>query len=240
MWDLDPDEWFFLIIAILGGAALSVRYFTPLMMTWNLPIRRRFWLSVWPIACLVPIFIVLCTCADPHVRGHADYTTLFMVGGVVWTLAASAFLPIVGVRWRDDCLEGSDPAAAIVAASAMLASALCYAGANIGTGPTVWTTILPAGMATAALAGAALIVRLASPVADAVAIDRDIASAAVFGGFLVAAAIILAWAAAGDFVDWNATLGDFARRASWTAIPAAAAIAALWIIRPRVESEGTP
>jgi putative intracellular protease/amidase len=233
MWDFDPDEWLFMILAAIAAVVFAGRYFLPVFQVWRLPAKRRAWWIIWPVVCLIPTLAVLCTLADAQVRGHPDYITMFMIGGAAWVLGAAPLLPLLGLRMRDDVIERGNPAAAIVAGAAMLASGIIYAGANIGSGATIWSTVIPALVGAGALAVAALIVRAASPLAEAVAIDRDSSSAAIFAGFLISASILLAWAVAGDFVDWDKTELDFARRGWSVIVLMCAAIVALWIARRR-------
>ena len=146
-------------------------------------------------------------------------------------------LPIVGVSMRDDVIERGNPAAAIVAGGTMLASGIVYAGANIGLGATIWSTITPALMAAVALAAAAMIVRIVSPVAEAVAIDRDVLSSAGDFRWVPDSPFRSSWPgpAAGDFVNWDNTESDFIGTADgWRSFNRRVAIAILWIKRPRI------
>jgi hypothetical protein len=238
MWDFDADEMFFLVIAAAVGGLMAIRYYLFVIQIWRVPARRRWFWAAWPAVCLAPTAIVLNTLADPQVIGHIDYITLFLVGDVVWVFGAAALLPLVGVRMRDDVLERGNRAAGAVAAAAMLGGGLCYAGANIGVGPTIWTTIVPALLAAGLLAAAALVVRAFSPLADALAIDRDAATGSIFAAFLVAASLILAWAVEGNFVDYRSTLIDLARRGSGVILLVIATILALRIVPPRTIPEG--
>ncbi len=95
-----------------------------------------------------------------------------------------------------------------------------FAAANVGTGDTIWTTLGPAALGTAALAGVALAHAAASGLSEAVTVDRDPAAAVRAVGLHLAVASLLARAVAGDWVSVDATLADLARR-GWPAVPLA-------------------
>jgi hypothetical protein len=139
----------------------------------------------------------------------------------------------MGIGLRDDAIERHNSAASIVAMGAMVGHTFCYAGSNIGSGPTIWTTILPAIIASATLMALWLAVELTTHVSETVTIDRDLSSAWALGGFLALAGLNLGWAMSGDFEGWPETMVDFARR-GWPAILlAVAAVFAIQIWKPR-------
>jgi hypothetical protein len=97
----------------------------------------------------------------------------------------------------------------VVVCATMLAVAVCFAGGNIGEGPTIWTTLLPAFMGLGALAALWLSIELAAHFSESITLDRDVASGAHLAGLLLAGALVLARAIAGDFVSWEGTFADF-------------------------------
>jgi hypothetical protein len=99
----------------------------------------------------------------------------------------------------------------------MTATLIAYAGCNIGAGPTIWTTLVPAAIATASLLLSWLIYVLASGANEAIAIDRDVASGMRFAALLVALGVIFGRAMAGDFTSWSQTFADFLMF-SWPAL----------------------
>jgi hypothetical protein len=210
-WDFADDEIFFLFAAGVGTVVAAVRWYRPLAG------RRvvgdaagvRGMLAVTPVLCTVGLFEVLRRWSDPvYVAGHADYMLMFLLGGGVWLAAAWAAVSLVGVSPRDDALERKNVAAAVFV-SCMLAGVMAaYAGANVGGGPTIWTTLVPAIAGTAILVACLVVLCVAAPVSDAIAIDRDVAAAVRNGGALVAMGIIIGRAAAGDWISWWNTFGD--------------------------------
>jgi hypothetical protein len=231
MWDFDPDEGFFLFCSAAAAVVMAARYYSAILRISDLIGRNaiRWLLGIWPVGCLCIVYIVLARWSDPAtVRGHADYMTLFMSGGALWIFGT----PLPGISVRDDALERRNVSAAVVAVAAMLGQTFCYAGSNIGSGPTIWTTLVPAFIASGMLVILWLVVEAATAIAETITIERHLASALIFAAFLVLAGVDLGWAMAGDFHDWPSTLRDFALRGWPSAVLAILTIFALRARRP--------
>ncbi|MGD0769173.1 MAG: hypothetical protein ABSB42_13390 [Tepidisphaeraceae bacterium] len=166
-------------------------------------------------------------------RGHADYMTLFMAGGAAWVFGSVVLMRLMGIGMRDDAIERRNAAAAVVAVGAMVGQTCCYAGSNIGSGPTIWTTILPAVIASGTLMVLWTGIEITTRVSEVVTIDRHLPSALALGAFLVAAGINLGWAMSGDWDSWQTTMIDFARRGWPAVLLAVAAALAIQIGKPR-------
>jgi hypothetical protein len=140
---------------------------------------------------------------------------------------------LMGIGMRDDAIERRNAAAAVVAVGAMVGQTCCYAGSNIGIGPTIWTTILPAVIASGTLMVLWTGIEITTRVSEVVTIDRHLPSALALGAFLVAAGINLGWAMSGDWDSWQTTMIDFARRGWPAVLLAVAAALAIQIGKPR-------
>jgi uncharacterized membrane protein YjfL (UPF0719 family) len=237
-FDFDGDEWLFLVAAAASVIGLIVTYYLPLLSIASIkrPSPGRLVLACLPLVALFPTHIVLQRWADPRVVGHLDYTILFMLGGGMWIFGASRFLEVLGISIRDDAIE-RDNLAAVVAASGILSGVgIVYALANVGTGTTIWTTLVPAFVATVALLLMPMLIELTGgAVADAVTTDRDVASGLRLGGAVLGCSIILGRAAAGDWTSWNQTWNDLAVR-GWPAVLIAIAAGVLHRrLRPTAE-----
>jgi hypothetical protein len=236
VWDFDGDEFVFFAFAGIAAFILATRFFRQIGGVSNLicPAPMQFSLAAVPILCFLIVFITLQNWSDPQtVRGHPDYVSLFMAGGALWIFGSPALARFMGIGLRDDVIERHNPAAALVIAATMIAYTLCYAGSNIGSGPTIWTTIVPAVVAGGALMEIWLLVELTTHVSEAVTIDRDLRCAALLAGLFIVCGIDLGWAMAGDWNSWGGTFSDFAHRAWPTALFALAAIVAIQIWKPR-------
>jgi uncharacterized membrane protein YjfL (UPF0719 family) len=228
-FDFDGDEWLFFFAAAASAIVLIITYYPPLLLI--SPIKRssvqRVALACLPVVALIPTYIVLQRSADPRVVGHLDYTILFMLGGGMWIFVASRFLEVLGISIRDDAIERDNLAAMVAVWGILSGVGIVYALSNIGTGATIWTTLVPGFVATVALLLMLFLVELTGgAVVDAITIDRDVASGLRMGGAVLGCAIILGHAATGDWTSWYHTWSDLATR-GWPAVLIAVAAGVL-------------
>jgi hypothetical protein len=223
MFDFDPDEWLFFGLALVVAAAGSWDYWSPILRASRLGTRglNRLLMAAWPVCGLILAYVVIETLSDTRVRGHFDYLLLFMVGGVAWLGPADLALSILGVSSRDDAIERDNIAAVAVAGGWLIGTAIVYACSNIGGGPTIWTTLVPAAAATVAYSAACVLIELVGGATiDDITIDRDLASGLRLAGALFSAAWILGRAAGGQWSSWEQTWIDLIRF-SWPVWPLA-------------------
>ncbi len=117
------------------------------------------------------------------------------------------------MRWND----GIRPAI-IAVCGIVMGAAMVYALCNVGSGPTIWTTIVPALIGTTLLFGALFLAELiGGSVSDSITIDRDFASGTCLAGAVFGCGIVLGRAGAGDWISWPRTWTDFALL-GWPAI----------------------
>ncbi len=221
MWDFSGDEVFFLVIASILTLFAVARYYAPLIRTSPMvsPPSRHKLLALVPLLCLSIVLIVLATASDPAtVRGHEDYMTLFIVGAVPWVVFPAIFGGFFGISFRDDAIERRNTPAAIALTGAMLGFTCCYAGSNIGSGDTIWTTIVPALLSAVALFICWFLVELIARASETITIERREPAAWILGGFLTLAGVNFGWAMTGDWKSLDATMTDFFHRAWPTAL----------------------
>jgi hypothetical protein len=223
------DELFTLLVGLALSLLSAVRWYAPLLRVG--PIGRRApltgALAITPVACLVGLLVVLQLAADARVRGHPEYLALFLATAGAGLGVAGSLLPVVlGISVRDDALERRNGPAAAVGCGALVAVTIVIAGANVGTGDTIWATLWPAGVAVVVLGCVALAHAWACCLAEAITVDRNPAFAIRAVGLHVAVALVLAGAVAGDYVSANATFADFAHR-GWPVCPLLI-VAILW------------
>jgi hypothetical protein len=229
LWDFSGDEQIFLVMTGIAAAVGAVGWYAPLVkarrpFAWTL---GRAVLGILPIPALLLIYLVLQTLADPEqVAGHADYVTLFMIAGAAWVFWAPVALPWVGLQGPRDLLERRNVASLVVSSGTVAGVTLAYAGSNIGAGPTIWTTIVPALAATAWLFLLQGLVELLCDTADTICIDRDSATGLRTAALFAANGAILGRAAAGDWHDWRETFETFVR-VGWPAIVLSLLVASL-------------
>src|SRR6185295_19171307 len=110
---------------------------------------------------------------------------LFLAGGGLWLRITGQAMPLLGISPIDDAIERSNPAAAAAVCGGLLGSSVVYAGANVGSGATIETTLVPALAATALWFALWALVELISSPAEAITIDRDLAAGVRHGAWLV-------------------------------------------------------
>jgi hypothetical protein len=214
MWDFSGDEWVAFVLAAAGTIIGVGLYYRPVF---SIPVRRgsawgRLVLGLFPPLALFPACLSLQNWADSRVTGHLDYIALFLLVGAASILILRKVFGVFGISLRDDVLDRDNPAALIVVCGTMLAIGIVYAGANVGRGPTIWTTLLPAFAGMFALGAIRLFVELAGGrIFESITIDRDISSGWRLAGMMVGCAILLGRAAGGNWVSWPQTWDDFVR-----------------------------
>jgi uncharacterized membrane protein YjfL (UPF0719 family) len=242
-WDFDGDEAFFFFVAGILGIIGLFKWYGPLVRRTRLGERGhgRLLLALTPVLAVAALIFVLTQWADPkYVVGQVDYILLFVAGGLAWLTVTRWLLRLVGVEAVDDGIERRNFAAAVAACGALIGAMAIYAGCNVGAGPTIWTTIFPAIVATAAWFVLWFMVELFTRVSEQVAVERDRAAGVRQAGWAVAAGLILGRAMAGDWTAWSDTFDGFLRLA-WPALALAVAMLPLhWSLRPTPQQPTRP
>jgi hypothetical protein len=200
---MGDDEGFVLFAATVAFFWFWPRFYWSLMRASSLyrNAPERLALGLTPLLSLAMILRVLLSWSDPIVRGSLGYVLLFALVGAGFMALILRALPLFGMSVRDDVVEAINSAATTVACGALLGVTLCFSGANIGVGPTIWTTIGPALLALLLFLLAWRLLEHFASCAEAITIDRDRAAGARLGGFLVATGAVFGRAAAGDWTD---------------------------------------
>jgi hypothetical protein len=242
MFDFSDDESFCLfagaVIAVIG----IIRFYRPVF---SIPLlgrsmTARIALAIVPLIGLGGIAAVLCRWADPQVRGHVDYVLLFLVVGAAWIFAAGWSLRLLGIGIRDDAVDRNNVAATIVAFGMLLAVAIVYALANVGGGPTIWTTFGPAAAATAVLFVVMLLMEVVGgSVAETITLDRDIACGVRMAGAWISCGLVLGRAAGGNWISAHQAAIDLAAF-GWPAIMIALAAGIIHRLRRPTPEQPNP
>jgi hypothetical protein len=188
------------------------------------------------VLCLAGSFGVvlatLLTWADPVVRTSPGYVVLFLAVAGVALAAATAAGAVIGVSALDDALRRPNPAAVCMTGGIWLGTALTVAGANIGRGDTIGTTMGPLFLGVATLLALWAVQAAATNSAMAISQDRDVSTGIRVAGLVVAWGLIFARATAGDWESVARTWEDFAVQ-GWPAVALlAVAIPVEWWLRP--------
>ena len=229
---MDGDEVFMLLACGVLTLLAASKWYGGLLTVTTIGCRssQRLLLALMPVGCLVLLQFVLMCWAAHEVREQGEYDVLFLAGGATWLGLAGIVMRAIGISPRDDALESRNSAAVIAVCGGWLGAILTYGGGNIGEGPTIWTTFIPAALATLALLGSWILLEIVCRPTQAISIDRDVASAARLAGFLIAVGLVLGRSVAGDWHSWGETLRDFVAQA-WPALLltiAAAIMQTIW------------
>ncbi|MCK6447883.1 MAG: hypothetical protein L6Q99_15935 [Planctomycetes bacterium] len=169
-----------------------------------------------PATAIVGIFLVLTNFASHDVRGDVRYLYMYTVWGAAWIGVMLAWSPLLGLSLRDDVVERANPAAAAALWSLPFAHALAYVGGNIGDGPGWWVVLGSSGIAQLVLLVLVWTSLKLGHASESITIDRDTATGVRFAALVLAEALVLGRAVAGDWIEVAATVRDFADR-GWPA-----------------------
>lgn len=207
-------ESFVLFVSTIGGGVAIFRWVRALCASPDAELRpatqsRKILAVGSAIAAAILAFILL-KLTPREVRSSIQYVVLFAGVGVLTCAAVLGAASATGVSIARDALDNRNPAAALAVAGALVGTSLAYGGANVGQGATISTTLLPAALSVGTLIGAWTLLEHVACISDAIAIDRDSASAWRLAGFLIATGAISGRAVAGDYHSVWGTLVDFA------------------------------
>jgi len=146
-----------------------------------------------------------------EVRGHCGEVFFLTSVGVIWLIVSLHLFPWFGLCIGDDVIERRNLAALIALLGATLAIATIYAAGNLGEGPSFWNNVFSAGLGTTGFFALWFVLELGGRVSVSIAEERDLASGLRFGGFVLAAGVILGRAVAGDWHSASATVRDCIR-----------------------------
>lgn len=211
----DGEVFFF----ILSAVAMTASWGALISQASNLPsylAKRRTLriLVVGPAVAMLGLAVVLRSLASFDVRDSVTYLVFYLVLGGGW-IGVGRFLPL-GLSLRDDVIERDNVAAAIGWAGSCIGLMACYAGANIGDGPS-FTCVLEAGfLATLGLFASTAAVDHFARLPERVTIDRDLAAGIRLASFFVVGGILWGRGAAGDYESFGQTVLDMV--AAWPAV----------------------
>lgn len=218
---------------VVAGLTWGVWYAQPRWIRTLRPAATaRRLLDIAPILSAAVLLGVLKVLSAHDVRDDIRYLGLYFLLGAAWVGVAMFCIPVSGISARDDVLERGNASAAWGIAGAMLGITLCFAGGNIGDGPGWWVVVFSAVLATIGLFAVWLLFEALTGVSDTVTIDRDLSAGLRLGGLLVACALLLGRAVAGDWVSAGETLRDFAESAWPVLVLLALAVLVERVARP--------
>lgn len=214
MDELSGDEFAVLLVSVFAAPVFLLAWGSLLLRPCPMGRRQpgRGVLAFLPLVPVVTFHLVLTRLADREVREHGVYEFLFVALGIAWLMFGLIAARLCGIGPRQQLVDQVNPAAAPVVGGAVFGVGMCFAGANVGGGATIWSTIVPAVLASVTWGALWLVADLLSGTSLAITIDRDEAAGWRVCGAVVASGIILGRAVAGDYHGADETLRDFVRQ----------------------------
>jgi len=184
------------------------------------------------IACHGIVLLALVSGADPVVRDDLGYLFLFLAVEAATLAGVTAASALIGLSALDDAVRHPNPAAVWGLSGLWVGTSIAVAGANLGRGDTIGTTLGPMVIATLLLLILLAVFAMTTGELSSVRLDRDAPSGGRLAGLLVACGLILGRAAAGDWESVKRTWEDFAAQGWPTVALLAVAIPLELVLRP--------
>jgi hypothetical protein len=191
------------------------------------------------LVSLAVVFIALVTRADPQVRSSTGYVVLFLGVAAVTLAAAGVVGWALGLPVLDGFVRDRNRAIGWAVGGLWLGTGLVNAGANIGRGDTIYTTLGPLALALGALLALAVILAAMTGRFRAIRLDRDTPAGVRVGGLFIAWGAILGRAVAGDWESTRQTWEDFFAYGRPVLLLLIAAVPVEWALRPTVRRPRT-
>lgn len=176
----------------------------------GLPFRMRYCVFLLPVCCPALNLIVLLTLSAQDVQRDPLYIGFYLIVAAGWIGAMTLVFPCFGLSLRDDVLERGNPAALMALSGAVIGATCSFAGANVGDGPGVEAVVLSALLSSAVFFACWFAVERILSASEAITVDRNVAFATRFAGFLIALGLLAGWSVAGNWESFEGTLRDLA------------------------------
>jgi len=233
--DIAPDEY----IPLIGGCVLGFLLFASWygsLMAVRSPLARvnplRGLMYLVPLLMSAILFVVMVRYASVDVRTNAIYIFMYFALGLGWVCAALWLFPYFGLTMRDDVTERANPGAAYAIAGGAIGLTLCYAGGNIGEGPSWVVVVICASLSTLGFFALWYVLNLVTNITENITIGRDTATGIRLGAFFIAAGLLLGRAVAGDWFSFALTILDFVKVGWVVLIVLAIALVFEFVARP--------
>ena len=206
------DEILVLLVSCIYSFWMWSKWYSSIFQVW--PLERgkehRMILALLPILCLTGIYIILRTLASFDVVTDSIYLFFYIVLGSAWLAVGNKLVfMFLDLSWRDDAIEGNNPAAVLAVSGGLIGMTAIYAGANIGDGPGWWCVIFAGGLALISWYVILRAMDALTEVFNKITVGRNIAVGTRMGLFMAASGIILGRGAAGDWTSFSYTVIEF-------------------------------
>jgi hypothetical protein len=211
--EMDSDEQFLAVVFTVLGGVWFFRFSIRALLFTRLgrPPQTRMPLLLFQPVCLAALWFFIATKAAKEVRETIGYQWLFVTATACAFCLATMGFSAFGIDPIADGIERRNKAAQIANGGLWIAVTVCSAGANLGEGDTVFTTLAPLAFSVIILLTFAAGLSAATSGFARVAIAHDATAGIRLAAFLIAASLPLARAGSGDWVSLAATLADFGK-----------------------------
>jgi uncharacterized membrane protein YjfL (UPF0719 family) len=239
---MSGDELLVAMVTEVFGIIYWIWWFGAAFQTNRLvrPGARRAALALSFIASLGVVLAALLTFADPQVSESSAYIFLFLGVELSALATVTAFGTAVGLSPLDDAIRRPNPAAAWATGGLWLGTSITVAGANVGRGDTIGTTLGPLVLAIITILVLWTVFSIATGGMRSVTLDRDepsgIRLAALFGAW----GIILGRAVSGDWESTEGMWDDFVNQGRPVVLLLAVATVIERLLRPIVRRPSPP
>ncbi|HKA06985.1 MAG TPA: hypothetical protein VKD71_06980 [Gemmataceae bacterium] len=204
------------------------------------PRVRRAVLVLCFVVCLGIALAALLTVADPRVRESPGYIVLFMGVELTALAVVTEVGLLIGLNALDDAVRRPNTAAVWATGGLWLGTSIAVAGANVGRGDTIGTTLGPLVLAVITILILWAVFSLATGGMRSVTLGRDEPSGIRLAALFVAWGIILGRAVAGDWESTDGMWNDFVNQGRPVVLFLAVAIVVERLVRPRVRRPTPP
>ncbi len=208
---MSASEYPVLIAALVLSSLLWIGWYRRLIFAENFrpALAVKISLGSIPLLCLLGIWWIIGLHAAPEVRAEGGLQLLFVAVAAITLQFSSVLLLLCGLDSLTDVLERRNFAALPALVGTWLGAACYVTGANLGSGDTLSTTLWPIalGFFTHGVLCIAFFVFTSS--LATIAFERSFAAGVRCGALMLANGLVLARAAAGDWVSFAATGRDF-------------------------------
>ncbi|MDX9721614.1 MAG: hypothetical protein RBU37_12765 [Myxococcota bacterium] len=174
-------------------------------------------LRFFPLLVLFGLVLLLKLWSASDVRDSWVYLPTYVVFGMAWAYVGRAAFCLFGLRWREDALESRNWGGIVAFCGALVGIVACYAGANVGEGPSWLVVVLAGGLASLSWLAVAWLTQLFGGWAERVSVERDLGAGIRMGAFLAASGLICGYGAAGDYSSAWQTVVEFG--VAWVILP---------------------
>ncbi|MDR2531150.1 MAG: hypothetical protein LBC65_06385 [Oscillospiraceae bacterium] len=209
-----------IVLATLVTVGFLLRWYDSIIKMWptNRGTLSRGVLGALPLVAFALIILTLHFFTIVSFENNVQDVFMYIaLGFTAINFGMSVLSSTFDLSWLDDALLLDNRAALPAVSGAFMGFTLIYCGANIGKHTDWWQVAMPGVLAFAIFVVLGLIFNQFTLAVERVTVERDSACGVRLGAYLLACGVLLARAAAGDWLKPVATLIGFSD--AWPTVP---------------------